>query len=171
MKFGYFVLLYFIGLGVRMLYEAGKKSGKLDSRKTSVFLVVFAGMSVMFASWFSMAPQDPINLGLSGAWRWFGFGLVAVGTTLALTTLFQLKGLENIERLVTSGLFARLRHPMYAGFILWFTGWPLFHSAGLSYLFGIIGTCCVLYWRSLEEEDLVKKHGRAYRDYQSRTWW
>ncbi len=37
--------------------------------------------------------------------------------------MIQLKGLENINHLVTTGLFSKIRHPMYDGFILWILGW------------------------------------------------
>ena len=52
-----------------------------------------------------------------------------LGLGLALGGLFQLKGLENIDRLVTSGLFAKIRHPMYTGFILWILGWVIRYGA------------------------------------------
>lgn len=45
-------------------------------------------------------------------------GLTALALVLAIGGLVQLRGLENIDHLVTTGLYSRIRHPMYVGFIL-----------------------------------------------------
>jgi methanethiol S-methyltransferase len=89
---------------------------------------------------------------------------------LSIGTLIQLKGVENISHLVTTGLFSRIRHPMYAGFILWILGWVIFHGALLSLFFGIVGIGNILYWRRQEERELESRYREAYREYRSGTW-
>ncbi len=84
--------------------------------------------------------------------------------------LAQLRGVENVDHLVTTGLFSRLRHPMYTGFILWILGWATFHGAAPSLLPGLLGIANVLYWRHLEELKLESTYGDAHRTYLRSTW-
>jgi protein-S-isoprenylcysteine O-methyltransferase Ste14 len=81
-----------------------------------------------------------------------------------------LKGVENINHLVTTGLFSRIRHPMYAGFILWIFGWAIYHGALLSIIVGFMGIGNILYWRRLEEAELELRYGENYRRYRKETW-
>jgi len=102
--------------------------------------------------------------------RWIGFSVVIVGMGLAVGAFVQLKGLENINHLVTTGLFSKLRHPMYTGFILWILGWAIFHGAVVSLGVGFVGIGNILYWRQLEDESLEKLYGEVYKEYRQRTW-
>jgi methanethiol S-methyltransferase len=77
---------------------------------------------------------------------------------------------ENIDHLVTNGLFSKLRHPMYTGFMLWILGWAIFWGAMLSLLIGILCIANILFWRSLEEKKLVSVYGEAYKEYRLGTW-
>jgi protein-S-isoprenylcysteine O-methyltransferase Ste14 len=58
---------------------------------------------------------------------------------LAVGALIQLRGVENIKHMVTAGLFRKIRHPMYTGFILWIFGWSVYHGALLSLAIGLFG--------------------------------
>jgi protein-S-isoprenylcysteine O-methyltransferase Ste14 len=163
--------LYLAGLAVRMVYEFLKKQGKVSPSSRPAFLIVFLGMCTMWGSWFSMCEMDPVRLGLPVAVRWFGFILFLTGMVLAVGALIQLRRLENTDHLVTTGLFALVRHPMYLGFLLWLAGWPLYHDAGLSLVPGLLGLGCVLYWRRIEEAALLEQFGSAYESYRDRIFW
>jgi protein-S-isoprenylcysteine O-methyltransferase Ste14 len=89
---------------------------------------------------------------------------------LALGALFQLKGVENIDHLVTTGLFSRLRHPMYTGFILWILGWAIFYGAVASLVVGCVGIGNILFWGRLEDANLEARYGKSYREYRQGTW-
>ena len=102
--------------------------------------------------------------------RWIGFGAAAAGAALAVGGLLQLRGLENIDHLVTTGLYSRLRHPMYAGFVLWIGGWVMAHGAVVSACVGLAAIGNVLYWKHLEEDALESLFGEDYRAYRRATW-
>jgi hypothetical protein len=89
-------------------------------------------MILLWMSWFGMCPLDPLQLALPGILRQIGLGLLIVGLVLALGALAQLRGVENIDYLVTTGLFSKIRHPMYTGFMLWILGWAVYHNAMIS---------------------------------------
>jgi protein-S-isoprenylcysteine O-methyltransferase Ste14 len=171
MKTDYHVLLglYLSSLVIRTSYELLKKTGRVNPRNTIIFAVIFTVMCMMWVSWFTLCPLDPFRLAL-GPVRWVGLGVVILGLGLAIGALAQLRGLENISHLVTTGLFSRLRHPMYTGFILWILGWAIYHGAVVSLAIGFVGIGNILYWRRLEEENLESWYGEDYRAYRQATW-
>lgn len=158
------------GLAVRTVYERLKKHGRLDPRNKAVFGVVFVAMSCMLASWPAMCPIDPVRLAAPGGLHWIGLGVAAAGLALAVGGLVQLRGLENIDHLVATGLYARVRHPMYTGFIMWILGWVLAYGAMVSLAVGLVCIANILYWRWLEEGALRSQFGEAYRSYCQCTW-
>ena len=81
-----------------------------------------------------------------------------------------MRGLENIDHLATNGLFSKIRHPMYAGFMLWIMGWVVFYGAAVSLIVGLVCVGNILYWRRLEEEKLASDFGEDYRRYRATTW-
>jgi protein-S-isoprenylcysteine O-methyltransferase Ste14 len=99
-----------------------------------------------------------------------GLVLVIVGAGLAATGLLQLRGLENIDHLVTVGVYARLRHPMYTGFVLWIAGWVLVFAAEATLVAAGIAIANILLWRQLEERQLQEQFGNAYLAYRDLTW-
>jgi len=172
MKTDYLVFLglYFVGLIIRASYEQLKKIGRVNSKNLIIFTIVLLAMFLMWASWFSMCPLDPLQLDLPNIIRWIGFGTFLVGLGLSIGAVIQLKGVENVNHLVTTGLFSKIRHPMYVGFILWIFGWAIYHGAVISLFVGFVGIGNILYWQRLEERELKSHYGEVYLEYRKRTW-
>ena len=166
----FFLILHLGGLTIRNIYEALKKSDRADSRNKLVFVAVFGAMCLTWAGWFEMGKLDPVKMALPAPLRFAGLLLVVVGFILAVGSLIQLKGLENIDNLVSSGLFSKIRHPMYTGFLLWIPGWAIYHGAMLSLLVGLAGIGSILYWQRLEDLSVESRFGEAYRRYREGTW-
>ena len=80
--------------------------------------------------------------------------------------------LETAEghRLVTSGIYARLRHPIYTSLILWAAAQPLLlhnFAAGWS---GAVAVALIWFIRVPREEQLMlEEFGEEYRKYMART--
>ena len=155
---------------VRTGYELLKDAGKINPESKTIFWIIFSVMCVLWASWFGLCPMDPYQINLPEAVRWIGFALSITGLILFITAFSQLKGLENIDHLVTTGLFSKLRHPMYTGFILWILGWSIYNTAPVSFAAGLLGIANILYWRHLEEVRLYAKYGDNYEQYKWKTW-
>ena len=162
--------LFLMSLAVRLVFELLKETRKTDPTSRPVFILIFLAMCVLWASWFNLCEEDPMPLNLPDPIRWFGMAVVGVGMVLAVGAFIQLRGLENIDHLVTRGLFGKIRHPMYAGFICWIVGWSIYHGAVISFLIGIPALLSVLWWRRLEERRLEVQFGEAYREYRRTTW-
>ena len=164
------VIVFLLGLLIRFFYERLKLTGRIDSKTRLIFSIIFSVMMLIWASWFVMIPLDPWRLELPGTIRWLGIAVFILGLILAFGALFKLKGVENIEFLATTGIFSRIRHPMYMGFILWILGWALYHGAIFSMIPGIIGIANILYWRNVEDSEMKARYGQTYTTYSNRTW-
>ncbi len=159
-----------IALGVRTTYEALKRAGRVRTENPAIFAAVFVAMVAMLGSWPVVCPLDPWRVATPVVLEWLATGLLVAAFGLALGGLAQLRGLEGIDHLVTTGLFARLRHPMYTGFILWMVGWVARSGAPASSVIGLAAIANILFWRHLEEEALESRYGSEYRLYRGRTW-
>jgi protein-S-isoprenylcysteine O-methyltransferase Ste14 len=162
--------LCLFGLAIRTVYELLKRRGKVDTKNTTVFWTVFAGMALMLGSWIVLGYFDPLPLPIPAPIRWVGFALVLIAVVVALLGVLRLKGLENIDHLITDGIYSKVRHPMYTGFILWVIGWTIFHSIGITAVVALICAIDILLWRKFEESDLQQKYGEAYLTYKKSTW-
>jgi len=129
-----------------------------------------ADTGLLAAGGFIMCPLDPARVALAGAIRWAAFGALIAGLVLVVIAVVQLRGVENIDHLVTTGSFAKIRHPMYTGFALWIIGWALYHGALVSLAVGFAGIGNILYWRRLEERRLESCYKEEYRAYRKKTW-
>ena len=164
------VALYLAALAVRTGYELLKKAGKVDPRNQALFFMILMDMIVLWASWFTACSMDPARLVLPAVARRAGLAVLVLGLVLAVGALIQLRGVENIDHLVTTGLFGVVRHPMYLGFILWILGWAVFQGSVVGLALGLVGIANILLWRRLEERHLEARYGDAYRTYRAGTW-
>jgi protein-S-isoprenylcysteine O-methyltransferase Ste14 len=74
------------------------------------------------------------------------------------------------QRVVSTGPYALVRHPMYAGALLLIIGLPL--ALGSWYgVFGIIGFVPVLIWRLSDEERFLTRNLPGYAEYVSKVRW
>lgn len=70
------------------------------------------------------------------------------------------------QRVISTGPYAVVRHPMYAGALLLIVGMPL--ALGSLYgLFGLFLLVPVLIWRLLDEEEFLTKNLPGYAEYKN----
>lgn len=113
---------------------------------------------------------------LPAALRWLGLLPLAPGVALLVAGAKHLGSnftlsVSTVEHhaLVTSGPYAWVRHPLYAGLLLGSVGAALL-SANAAVAATGVGMWGLLAYRTrLEEENLVARFGDAYRDYQRRV--
>jgi protein-S-isoprenylcysteine O-methyltransferase Ste14 len=106
-----------------------------------------------------------------------GLALLTLAGALRLAAVFALgrrfTGLVAIQeehRLQTGGLYRRIRHPSYAGMLLYMAGYVLVFRCWLGLLL-VAGTLAVLLARMSAEEALLESEfGEEYALYRRRTW-
>jgi protein-S-isoprenylcysteine O-methyltransferase Ste14 len=101
---------------------------------------------------------------------WLGDLLVALGLFVNLLVFrensYGGSSIETVndQKVISTGLYARVRHPMYVGVLIMVIGIPL--ALGSWWGLAIIAvTLPVLIWRILDEEELLKKDLQGYREY------
>jgi protein-S-isoprenylcysteine O-methyltransferase Ste14 len=162
--------VFLVCLTIRAVYELVKEAGIIDLENKIIFLGIFTSMCALWVSWFILCPADPYRIDFPEAIRWLALAILISGTILAVGALVQLRGVENIDHLVTNGLFKKVRHPMYVGFVAWIVGWSLYHGALAALAIGVPGIVSVLWWRHLEDARLEVQFGDRYQQYRLTTW-
>jgi protein-S-isoprenylcysteine O-methyltransferase Ste14 len=103
--------------------------------------------------------------------RAIGYPLFGVGLALNLLSLLALKQgfggeIEPVTELIRSGIYARLRHPMYVSFAITMLGLDFLLRSALGILFTFVAFLPSMVWRArLEEQALARHFGQAWKDY------
>ncbi|MGP0628652.1 methyltransferase family protein [Nitrospina sp. 32_T5] len=103
-----------------------------------------------------------LTVGLSGLLFWI-VAMAQLGTSLAV--------LPGGDRLVSRGVYRRVRHPVYWGIVLTFFGLFLAVGSvqGMIYLFIVVVPLNIVRAQQ-EERAMQKKFGEAYTRYRRQTW-
>ncbi|WP_455369910.1 methyltransferase family protein [[Eubacterium] cellulosolvens] len=133
----------------------------LISAVTLIFVLL---MTIIFSNQFNLGLLSTvfgIAIGIIGLIIWI-VGKHALGKSF--TTTIIPKGL------VTTGIYSKIRHPLYLGTILFFLGVGLYSKSivGLT-LTMILIIPLVAYLANLEEKALIEKFGSEYLDYKKKT--
>jgi protein-S-isoprenylcysteine O-methyltransferase Ste14 len=104
-----------------------------------------------------------------------GIGLIAVGAWLALRGSRDLRGAltplphpRHDAQLVESGIYARVRHPIYGGVILGAFGWGLLTASLVSLALAVV-TAAFFRLKSTREEAWLMEAYPEYAAYRHRT--
>ncbi len=166
--FFFLVLLCIITHIIRTIYEILKHKKLLKPGKLS-FTIIFTNMILLWISWFLLCSAGINAVYLPQMIRYSGIILVIAGIIIFLTALFTIRTLETYEgTLITSGIYSRIRHPMYLGFLFWLIGLPLIYGGIYSFFLGAAFGINVLFWRYLEEIELGNRFP-GYKSYKKKT--
>ena len=173
------ILLFYIAFGVcfvcfaiRTSYHilANKGNTLAENKKlTTVTLVV---MALLWFSWFYISLSDPYKMSLPLWVRCAGLAVFIIGFCLFILSHTVFRSLargQETDELVTTGIYSKIRNPMYLGFIIWIIGLPVFANAAFTLASVIIWIPQILYWKFSEERQLAEKY-TDYQDYKKRTW-
>jgi len=167
-SFIFFVSLCVITHIIRTIYEVLKHKKKLKLNRIS-FIIVFINMVVLWISWIALCSKDIYKIALPSIIQYIGLILFIMGLIFFITALFTIKTLEIYEGdLITKGIYSKIRHPMYLGFILWLIGFPIYFGAVFSFIIAFFFSGNVLVWRYLEEIELDKRF-LDYKVYKTKT--
>lgn len=125
-------------------------------------------MFFLFSSWFYMVLGDPYGMNLPASARYTGLALSITGVFFFVISHLRIKGLDS-GKLVTRGIYSKIRHPMYLGFTMWLVGLPLFIESLFTLASAAIWIPQILYWRLSEERQLARKY-EGYEEYKKKTW-
>ncbi|MGE5447657.1 MAG: methyltransferase family protein [Bacteroidales bacterium] len=153
---------------IRLIYELLKHKKMIKANRAS-FVIIFTNMAILWVSWVIVCIYDTHRIELANMIRYLGISLVGIGLVVFLIALFTIKTLESYEGdLITTGVYSKIRHPMYFGFILWLAGLPIYFGALYAFILAFLFIANVLLWRYLEEKELIERFP-AYTNYKKTT--
>jgi protein-S-isoprenylcysteine O-methyltransferase Ste14 len=149
----------------------------------SVFTWTASLLFLAVCAWWQPVPG--LVYRLDGPVRWLGYAVQAAGVLFtyfgsrALDVL-DLAGIRHVQRarrgvspgrppLVTSGVFAIVRHPLYFGWALLVFGAPTMTATRL--VFAVVSTLYLALAIPLEERSLAASFGAEYAEYGARVRW
>jgi len=142
-----------------------------------------------FFAWESIALLVVLNLPhwFDQPFRWhqiISWMLLFVSIIVALAGLFQLKrlgspggdrqddtllSLEKTTRLVTSGIFRYIRHPLYASLLLLAVGISFKQVSWSNAILAALAVAFLSITASIEERENLAYFGKPYQEYQTQT--
>jgi protein-S-isoprenylcysteine O-methyltransferase Ste14 len=135
-----------------------------------------------FLVWFAIMPLDAKRYGWTPP---FPFWSRAAGAVLLIVALYLLFAAlrensfaapvvkmqkERGQQVVSTGPYAIVRHPMYAGATLLFVSGPLLLSSYLGLALGLVLIVTIAI-RSVGEESMLKEELPGYREYMRKVRW
>ena len=140
-------------------------------------LIVILGIMGFFV----FIPIDVFHLMIflppSFAIKFFGLGIAALGFAIMFTAQAQNAYAEPIveiqedrgQVLIDTGLYAHVRHPMYSGSLIFFSGVALWLGSIFTATFGAVLLMLVFLPRIFIEEKTLKNGLKGYEDYMKRV--
>ena len=172
-------LYFYIAFGVcficfmaRTSYYILANRGSRLAENRKFITMLFVVMALLWFSWFFMSLNDPYRMNLPSWARYTGLVFFIIGFCLFVlshTVFRHLARGQETDKLITTGIYSKIRNPMYLGFIIWIIGLPIFTNAAFTLASAIIWIPHILYWKSSEERQLAKKYD-DYQEYKKRTW-
>lgn len=154
--------------GIRFLYELLKHKNLIKANQFTLS-IIFTNMALLWVSWTVLCLNDIHRVELVVSIRYVGISFVGIGLLVFLMALFTIKTFESYEGdLITKGIYSKIRHPMYLGFIFWLIGLPIYAGALSAFILAFVFVANVLFWRCLEEKELLERFS-TYKDYKKTT--
>jgi protein-S-isoprenylcysteine O-methyltransferase Ste14 len=171
-------IIYLYRQNPALLAERYRQPGTANQRRWDRYIVY--GLVLGFILWIAIMPLDAKRYGWSPA---FPLWLKIIGGMILLLSSFLffrsytdntfLSPLVRIQterkqRVVSSGVYGFIRHPMYLGGILLFIGTPLLLGSIYGLLIGVL-ISFLLVARILGEEKMLVKELDGYADYKKKV--
>jgi len=176
-----YAILYLLATIIRKIFTS--KNRKMDfvthRKSTGDFILLFfdgIGMIIpliyVFSSWLDFADYYlPAWIGWAGTGLFvFAIWVLYLSHAALGKNWTPVLAIQKEHTLVTSGIYAYIRHPMYATHILWAIAQVLMlHNWIAGYSFFVVMIPHYLVRVGREEKMLQDHYGQKYKDYAERT--
>jgi hypothetical protein len=156
-------------------------NGWRNMRRSPYLLLLPIWAAIIFALGWVTWPWRSLRI-YSSPWMWapaallFWFGLRTYAGirsgfgTHKLSGEAELRPREHTQELVTTGLHARMRHPIYVAHLANLAAWAIGSGLMVSFVLlavSALSTFPLMIW--MEEHELEKRFGQSFREYKARV--
>jgi hypothetical protein len=156
-------------------------NGWRNMRRSPYLLLLPIWAVIIFALGWVTWPWRSVQI-YSSPWMWapaallFWFGLRTYAGirsgfgTHKLSGEAELRPREHAQELVTTGLHARMRHPIYVAHLANLAAWAIGSGLIVSFVLlaiSALSTFPLMIW--MEEHELEKRFGQSFREYKARV--
>jgi len=172
------VIIYLYINDPALLAERYKQPGAANQRRWDKYVVI--GIALGFILWIVIMPLDAKRFGWSAGFPLWLKAIGMIGLLLSAFLFYRsyadntfLSGLVRIQaerkqRVVSTGVYGFVRHPMYLGGILLFIGAPLLMGSFYGVITGIL-LSLLLMFRIIGEETMLVTELEGYADYRKKV--
>jgi protein-S-isoprenylcysteine O-methyltransferase Ste14 len=172
------LIAVFVGLAITGMFSSGNISpGEREDRANRWVLPVLIGIG-FFSAWLAPYTDRHDIWTMDGeAMRWTGVALLLIGGVIRLWPVFVLgnrfSGLVAIQkghRLVTTGIYAKLRNPSYLGLLLTGFAWAIAFRSLPGVILALPMIPVIIARIHAEEKLLAAQFGTEYEAYRRHSW-
>lgn len=158
------LLSYILRLAVHI---SSYRKGKDGLSFRFILVVTFLG----YFGWGFWSGNDPVKMNIRSVFSVpAGASLALIGLGLFLYSEIKKHGVGTAGRLVTTGIYSKIRHPMYIGLVLLHIGLPFIFRSFVACISSILWALIIAVWTCFEEKNLERRFGQQFIDYKRRTW-
>jgi protein-S-isoprenylcysteine O-methyltransferase Ste14 len=150
------------------------------SRQRSPYLILVPIWTLMWVVVAGMTVKWRDILVYENTWAWipaaalFGVGLILYKRSRHQFTMAQLGGLPEVlgggeQRLATTGIRARVRHPVYLGHLCEMLAWSVGTGLAVCWILTALAVLTGAVMIRMEDRELEARFGEQYRQYRSKV--
>jgi methanethiol S-methyltransferase len=161
--------MYDEAIGENILINKTRRTPSPRSRQ------VIAGIALVLLGGFCIGNQDRYDhvssqllmriSSLVLVLRVLGIILLVIGVAIRILAWIQIPNTHRIGNLATTGIYSRIRNPVYLAFMFFIVGIAFLFPGLLTLMWLVIGIMVLYGLAKLEEHDLENVYGNEYLDY------
>ena len=169
----YSAIYYPKGMEARMVLSSENQPKKDKIIYASIIAVMILGILLIPTDVFHLQvfEKAPLELQILGLIIYFsGFAIVgkAQNQNDFIEPVVEIQT-DRGHRIIDTGLYAHIRHPMYSGFLLFFSGMALWHGSIFAFLLVPLVLFFLLSLRIKGEEEVLENEFNEYLEYKKKV--
>ena len=165
------IIIFYLFLTIAFVYDCLKKRKiQLGAIETTIVpMIVGIILLNLNLNWFFSGNNFILSLGLIFLIGGFLLGLIAVRDLGENKDDFWIAKIKQKKRsLITSGLYAKVRHPIYTAMLFYYGGLLLVFFHRITFLLYLL-LIIILVYTAVAEEKFLQKRFAKYKDYSKIT--
>jgi protein-S-isoprenylcysteine O-methyltransferase Ste14 len=124
-----------------------------------------------YFGWGYWSGNDPVKMNIPHSFSVpIGIALAGAGLGLFLYSEIKKHGVGEERRIVKTGIYSKIRHPMYIGLVMLHIGVPFIFKSFIACISVILWASFIAIWTRFEDKNMEQKFGQEYIEYKQRTW-